>query len=250
MYCLLVIAIIQKCKCINNNNFTDFEYTNLIQRIKRGDTVEIQIVTSIISAVSVLSGSLIGAFCSWLINKKMYSKQFTDEEKFQKENLFYKERCRAEKLCNNANILRLDIATAIYQSIRILRNEDISKRYLYLLPICRYYSNAVASLSNSYTLQETSNVYQLYGIIEKVNRDIYIWNTGDDISLDKIKAGFVSILMHIYDVNYKEILKVDPNEISYEDLYKNDFIKTEFKEFLVKLDELCLLENMLKDRNS
>ena len=56
--------------------------------------------------------------------------------------------------------------------------------------------------------------------------------------------------MHIYDVNYKEILKVDPNEISYEDLYKNDFIKTEFKEFLVKLDELCLLENMLKDRNS
>ena len=70
------------------------------------------------------------------------------------------------------------------------------------------------------------------------------------LTLDKIKAGFVSILMHIYDVNYKEILKVDPNEISYEDLYKNDFIKTEFKEFLVKLDELCLLENMLKDRNS
>ena len=212
--------------------------------------MEIQIVTSIISAVSVLSGSLIGAFCSWLINKKIYSKQFIDEENFQKENLFYKERCRAERICNNANIIRLDIATAIYQSIRILRDEDISKNYLYLLPVCRYYSNAVASLSNRYTLQETSNVYQLYGIIEKVNRDIYIWSIGDDMSLDKIKAGFVSILMHIYDSNYKEILKADPNEISYEDLYKNEFIKIELKEFSSKLDKLCILENVIKDSNS
>ena len=56
--------------------------------------------------------------------------------------------------------------------------------------------------------------------------------------------------MHIYDVNYKEILKVDPNEISYEDLYKNDFIKIEFKEFLEKLDKLCVLENVLKNSNS
>lgn len=70
------------------------------------------------------------------------------------------------------------------------------------------------------------------------------------MSLDKIKAGFVSILMHIYDANYKEILKVDPNEISYEDLYKNDFIKIEFKEFLGKLDKLCILENVIKDSNS
>ena len=227
-----------------------FHVFKKFMRFWQRDKVEIQIVTSIISAVSVLSGSLIGAFCSWLINKKIYSKQFIDEENFQKENLFYKERCRAEKLCNNANILRLDIATAIYQSIRMLKNEDISKSYLYLLPICRYYSNAVTSLSNRYTLQETSNVYQLYGIIEKVNRDIYIWSIGDDISLEKIKAGFVSILMHIYDVNYKEILKVDPNEISYEDLYKNDFIKIEFKEFLEKLDKLCVLENVLKNSNS
>jgi len=209
--------------------------------------VQIQILTSIISAVSVLSGSLIGAFCSWLINKKIYSRQISDEEKFQKENLLYKERCRAEGISNNANILRLDIATAVYQSIRVLKNKDISKNYLYLLPLCKDYSSAVSSLSSNYTLQELSYVYQLYGIIEKINRDIYTWSVGDDISIEKLKSGFTSILIQIYGDNYKEILKVDPNEICYEDLYKNDFIKPEFRDFLIKLDELCLMENLIKN---
>lgn len=212
--------------------------------------MEIQIVTSIISAVSVLSGSLIGAFCSWLINKKIYSRQITDEEKFQKENLYYKERCRAEGICNYANILRLDIATAVFQSIRVLTNKDVNKNYLYLLPICKDYSMAVSSLSNKYSLQELSSVYQLYGIMEKVNRDIYNWSIGDDTSYERVKSGFVSILIKIYGENYTAILKVDPNRIGYEDLYKNDYIRPEFKELLLKLDDLCLLENLLKNNKS
>lgn len=173
-----------------------------------------------------------------------------DEAKIQEENRLYEETYRAKDLCNNANILRLDIATAIFQSIRVLQNKDISKNYLYLLPVCQNYSEAVSSLSDKYSLQELSSVYQLYGIIGKINRDIYNWTSGNEEAYEKVKLGFLSILIKIYGENYNDILRVDPNKICYEDLYKNEFISPVFKDLLLKLDDLCLVENLMKEKHS
>lgn len=208
--------------------------------------MEIQIITSIISAISVITGSIIGAICTWYINKKIYSIQINDAEKVRRENRMIEYNYRAKDVCNKANILRIDIATAIFQSIRVLKNKDENKRYLYLLPVCKDYSVLISSLSDRYSLQELSIIYQLYGIIEKVNRDINNWRVGDEEDYKKVKLGLRSILMKIYGEEYTNIINVDTEKISYEDLYKNEFIKPEFKEILTKLDVLCVLENLIK----
>lgn len=208
--------------------------------------LKIEIVTSTISAVSILTGSILGAICTWYINKRIYSIQINDAAKIRKENRMIGDGYRAKDICNKANILRIDIATAIFQSIRVLKNRDENKRYLYLLPVCKDYSTTISSLSDRYTLQELSIIYQLYGIIEKVNRDINNWKVGDNEEYEKVKIGLTSILMKIYGEDYKNIIMVDPEKIAYEDLYKNEFITPEFKDILTKLDNLCVLKNLMK----
>ena len=42
--------------------------------------MEIQVVTSIISAASIILGSLLGALSSYIISNKMYKKQLTHEK--------------------------------------------------------------------------------------------------------------------------------------------------------------------------
>ena len=147
----------------------------------------IAIVTTIISAISIIAGSLIGALFSWIISKKMHNQKIQEEYKLIQENRRYEDSYRAKEVCNNANVIRLDIANALYQSIRSLQNTDEKKKYLYLLPINQNYSQAVASLSDKYNLKELSYLYQLYGIIEKVNRDIYDWTIGDNDAYSKVK---------------------------------------------------------------
>lgn len=203
------------------------------------------IVTSIISAISILAGSLLGALFSWIISKKIHIQGVEDEHKIIEENRKYDEKFRAKEICNNANCIRLDFATAIFQSIRSIRNKEEKKKYLYILPINKEYSKAVASLSDKYTLKELSYIYQLYGIMEKVNRDINSWNLGDKESYNKVKQGFETILYKIYGENAKKILLINPEEISYSEIYNNDFIKDYYKEILTRLDELCILDNLL-----
>ncbi len=205
----------------------------------------IPVITSIISAISILAGSLVGAFCSYIISKKMYDVQVKEEHQTIEDNRRYEESYRAKELSKNANVLRLDIATALFQSIRSLRNNDEEKKYLYLLPINKNYSEAVANLCENYSLEELSYIYQLYGIIEKVNRDIYSWSIGDEDAYYKVTAGFKSILYKIYDGNYEKVLKIDPDNICYEELYKNDYIISPYKSLFLKLDKLCLAENII-----
>lgn len=205
------------------------------------------IVTSIISALSIVAGSLVGALCSWIINRKMHQKKIQDDYKMMEENHKYEEGFRLKELCNNANIIRLDIATALFQSIRSLKNKDDEKKYLYLLPINKNYSLAIVSLSDKYNLRELSLIYQLYGIIEKVNRDIFSWSIGDDSSYEKVLVGFKSILYKLYGENYRSVLKVDPDKITYEELYNNQYAREEYKSLLIKLDNLCLVENLTKE---
>ena len=114
------------------------------------------------------------------------------------------------------------------------------------MPLHKEYSLVVVSLSDKYTLQELSLIYQLYGIIEKVNRDIKVWKVGDNRAYDKVLKGFKSILYKIYKDNYEIILKVNPDMISYEELYNNEYINTDYKEVLKKLDKLCFMENKIE----
>lgn len=208
----------------------------------------IAIITTIISAISILAGSTLGALFSWIISKKMHSQKMQEEYKIMQENRKYEDSYRAKEVCNNANVIRLDIANALFQSIRSLQNTDEKKNYLYLLPINKYYSQAVASLSDKYNLKELSYLYQLYGIIEKVNRDIYEWTIGDTEAYDKVKTGFETILYKMYGDDFKKVLTIDPDKISYIELYKNDSTGKQYKDLLEKLDDLCLLENLLKEK--
>ncbi|MDS0524454.1 hypothetical protein NNC19_02115 [Clostridium sp. SHJSY1] len=205
------------------------------------------VVTSIISALSIIAGSLVGAFCSWKISKKINLERMKEEYKIIKENRKYEDTYRAKEICKNANVIRLDISTALFQSIRSIKNNQEEKKYLYSLPVNKNYSEAVASLSDRYSLKELSSIYQLYGIIEKVNRDIHSWSLGDDKAYEKVRAGFRSVLYKIYNENYENIIKIDPDKICYEDLYKNDYIKESYKNILAKLDELCVVENLLEN---
>lgn len=210
----------------------------------------IPVITSIISAVSIIVGSLVGAFCSYKISTKMYKKQVSDEHSLMIENREFEERFKVKQVCDNANIIRLDITTAIYQSIRSLQNNSEIKKYLYLLPINKNYSSAVASLSHKFNLKELSYIYQLYGIIEKVNRDIYNWNIGDSKQYENVEIGFEAILYKLYGENYDKLINIDTESITYEELYNNSLIEKHYKEILAKLDDVCILDNLLSVKNS
>lgn len=206
------------------------------------------LITTIISGSAIIIGSLIGASFSWVTNKKMTSKSIKEQYKLQEVNRAYEESYKIKELCTYANVVRLDICTAIFQSIRSLQNcEKMS--YIYILPISTEYQKAVASLSDKYDLKELSYIYQLYGIIEKVNKDVYEWKYGDEKNYEIIRNGLKDILIKLYGENYNKIIKTNIDELSYEDLYNNDLIKDGYKVVLKTLDTLCYIENTAKKSN-
>lgn len=206
------------------------------------------VITTLISATAIVTGSLIGAICSYFISKKTTSKSIKEQYRINEENRKYDERYKIKEMCTYANVVRLDICTAIFQSIRTLQNKEKTS-YLYILPISKEYQKAVASLSDKYTLKDLSYIYQLYGIIEKVNKDIFNWKYGDLEEFEMIKLGLKDIVIKIYGDNYKKVLNIDIEEISYQDLYNNDLIKSGYKTVLSTLDCLCYIEKIKKDRN-
>ncbi|MBP1889916.1 hypothetical protein J2Z53_001499 [Clostridium moniliforme] len=201
----------------------------------------IPLITSIISAISILLGSAMGAWFSWLINNKMYKRKMKEEYNIIKDNREYEEQFKFKEICSNANLIRLDICTSIYQSIRILLENE---NYIYPIPINKNYSCAISTLSDNYSLKELSYIYQLYGIIERVNNDILNFNFNSEKELKNIINGFEVILNKIYGENFKKFLKVNIDDISYKDLYDNEYIKLGYRDILKKLDELCYRENM------
>lgn len=204
------------------------------------------LITTLISGSAIIIGSLIGASFSWVINKKITSKSIKEQYKLQEVNREYEESYKMKALCIYANVIRLDICTAIFQSIRSLQNKD-EMSYIYILPISKEYQKAVASLSDKYNLKELSYIYQLYGIIEKVNKDVYECKYGDKKGYENIRCGLSDILRKLYGKNYSKIINTDIDKLSYEDLYNNDLIKEGFKEVLKTLDDLCYLENIKKE---
>lgn len=191
------------------------------------------IITSIISAASIILGSLLGAFFSYKINNVMYIKKCAQDKILSREKINYDVSKRLIEISENANIIRLDIATSIFECIRSIKKGDIDIEYIAYFPIYLDYSKAISSLYNAFSLKEISYIYQLYARIDKLNYDIKNHNTKD------IKKDIILILNKIYGDNYMKILMVDPDKVSFKELYQNNYIISEYKEILLKLDEIC-----------
>ncbi|WP_034849752.1 hypothetical protein [Clostridium hydrogeniformans] len=206
-------------------------------------TIPNYLVTPLISASAILLGSLVGAYFSWVISNKTTVKSIKEQYRIMEINRKYEEEHKCKKICVYANIIRLDVCTSIFQSIRgikgINNNEEGS---FYPIPINKSYSNLVAALSDKYTLKELSYLYQLYGIIEKLNYDILNQGLIEKSYREVILKDYEGLLKKIYGINYKEILRVDHDKISYKELYENNIIKEGYREVLRKLDYICILE--------
>jgi hypothetical protein len=196
------------------------------------------LVTTCMSAVSIILGAIIGAICSWIINKnsicrteKLQSKLAEDERKLKKEVVL-------KKVYENAAIIRLDICTAMYQTIRNLKRNKNDYNNIIPLPINLNYSSSVALLEQYFELKELSYIYQLYGIIEKLNYDIKRFGFSSEEYKFIIKDCELFI-SKLYGENYEKILEVDIDNVRFEELYNNSFIKAGYKGVLEKLDRIC-----------
>jgi len=195
---------------------------------------------TLISSVSIMIGAIIGGIFSWIVTKKSTDKTIEVQNKIVEDNRRYAENVRLKRSREYANIIRLDICTALFNSIRILKNSGSKKDVdIYPIPMDREYSGGVAYLKNDFGLKEMSYIYQLYGIIEKLNRDTNNFNYYDEKSYDIVNMDCKMFMKKLFGENIKKILEVDIDKVSYKDLYYNDLIKEGYKKTLKKLDDIC-----------
>ncbi|KGN01147.1 hypothetical protein Z969_08650 [Clostridium novyi A str. 4570] len=203
-----------------------------------------EFVTPIISATSVIIGSLIGGICTWITAKHSIKKSTEVENKIIEENRKYDEIKEEENFKQNVNIIRLDISNAIFQSIRNIKKIE-DKNYInkYPIPLNREYAKVIACLNKKFTLKELSYIYQLYAIIEIFNNHIgeIDITVREDLKYNLIKKDCELILRKIYGDRYSEVLKWNIDDMTYVDVYNNDIIKEGYKNILKKLDSICSL---------
>nr|WP_272507459.1 hypothetical protein [Clostridium aestuarii] len=208
-----------------------------------------QFIIPIISASAIILGSLIGALCSWLTTKYCTYKNIEVENKIVEDNRKYEKEDKINKFYENVNIIRLDICTAMFQSIRTLKCFDQKKIInKYPIPINKEYSKMVAALSSEFDLKEMSYIYQLYGIIEVLNEHIKDLSYGDKDGCNLIKKDCELFLKKLYGENYPRILNYDIDKLSYKELYNNEFIKIGYKNTLKKLDEIVCIDKYEESR--
>ncbi|MCY6369113.1 hypothetical protein [Clostridium ganghwense] len=184
-------------------------------------------ISTIFSTAAIITGSLVGGLCSWIITKHS-----------TKDNRRYDYNEKINKICENINIIRLDICNAIFQSIRTLKyfnNENSVNKYP--IPINKDYSKVVASLTNKFELKEMSYIYQLYGIIETLNTHIKDLHYDDKQGCELIKQDCELFLKKLYGENFIKIIEIDIEETTYQELYDNELIKIDYREVLKKLDK-------------
>lgn len=203
-----------------------------------------EIFETMISAIAIIIGSLIGAFFSWIISKKTTLKNIEEQYKILERNMVYEETCKKDEVCKQANIVRLDICTALFQSIRAIKEYTLNEeKNIYPIPINKSYSYSVATLSNYYSLQDISYIYQLYSFIESMNSHLMYKNfLKEEFKEKELINIYKQFIEKVYGENCNEILKLHVDNISYEDLYKNNYIKEGYKNALEKLDKLCIKE--------
>ncbi|AJA48901.1 hypothetical protein CPAST_c28350 [Clostridium pasteurianum DSM 525 = ATCC 6013] len=196
----------------------------------------------IISATAIIGGTLIGAICSYLIAKSTTNKSTKVQNEIFNESRKLEANIRKKNTCQYANILQLDICTAIFQSIRSIRNiqsNEVNKYPIYI-PVNTQYSKAIAFLTDDFNLKEMSYLYQLYGIIEKINHDIKKLDYKNCRDYDSVRIDYEIFLEKLYGENMEIISKLDiDNGITYEDLIGNNFIKDGYKIVLEKLNKIC-----------
>lgn len=195
---------------------------------------------TLISCISILLGAVVGGIFSWFITKESTNKTIQVQNKIVEDNRKYAENTRIRRSREYANIIRLDICTALFNSIRILKafesNDEVE---IYPIPMDREYSSGVAYLKNDFKLKELSYIYQLYGPIEKLNRDTNNFNYFDNDNYELIKIDCQMFLKKIYGDNWEDILSVNIDTACYENLYENDEIKKGYRIVLKKLDKIC-----------
>lgn len=201
----------------------------------------ISLISALISAGGLVLGSVIGAICSWSITRISIREQI----QIKKESLEYQQRINNKERYINANIIRLDICTAIYQSIRCLQNFD-DPVTISSMTMFKDYHKLVASLGDELSLKELSYIYQLYGIIDTTFNYI---NSVEDIYLDSrisIRNSLKNILKKVYGENYIKIISVNIDKVSYETLYADCLMKAGYRDVLSKLDDMCSLDYIKK----
>lgn len=190
-------------------------------------------LTPAISAAAILTGSIIGGIWSWIITKK----NIEVENKIAEDNKKYDNLQKINNICENINIIRLDICNAIFQSIRTLKyydEEDNENKYP--IPINKDYSRVVASITSLFDLKEMSYIYQLYGIMETMNKHMKNFDYSDE-GYHLIKKDCELFLQKLYGQNFHKILQFDIERATYEQLYNNELIKIGYREVLQKLDK-------------
>ncbi|KGM95315.1 hypothetical protein Z968_09315 [Clostridium novyi A str. 4552] len=203
-----------------------------------------EFVTPIISATSVIIGSVIGGICTWITAKHSIRKSTEVENKIVEENRKYDEVKILESFRQNVNIIRLDISNAVFQSIRNIKKIE-EKNYInkYPIPLNKEYSKVISCLNKKFTLKELSYIYQLYAIIEILNNhigeiDITI---KDNLKYNLIKEDCELVLKKIYGEKYKEVFNWNIDNMTYEEIYNNTVIKEGYKKVLKKLDDIASL---------
>lgn len=195
--------------------------------------------STLVSAIAIIIGALIGGACSWFVTKKAALRNEKLQSKITEDNKKYEEDYNLDKLRENATIIKIDICTALFGSIRGFKSVSIKEENdIYPLPINPNYSLAIASFKEKFDLKEISYIYQLYGIIEKLNHDIKNFHfTKDEFNL--IEKDYLILLKKLYGDNFDKIIMLDIDSVSYESLYNNEFIKIGYKDVLKKLDMVC-----------
>lgn len=198
------------------------------------------LITPLISFISIILGAIIGGIFGWFTTKKSTDRNIEVQNKIVEDNRKYQENVRKKRSRQYANIIRLDLCTAIFQSIRLLKSfNDKNSVDMYPIPMDSEYSSGVAYLKNEFDLKELSYIYQLYGIIEKLNRDTNEFNYCDNNSYNLVKIDCTMLLKKLYGENLKKAINIDIDTITYKQLYENDIIKTGYRNILAKLDEIC-----------
>lgn len=207
--------------------------------------IQSNLIIPLISSASVIAGTLIGALLNWIINKKITERTINEQYKLREQSRKYQEEINTQEICKYVNNIRLDIATAMFQSIRTIKDIKEGKNtYNHIIPINKNYPNIISCLIEKYNLNDISYIYQLYGIIEKVNHDVLKSNFYDKNILKQIETDYYNILEKLYGENVDKIIEVDIENVQYKDLYDNDLINKKYKNILQKLDKLCYLENL------
>lgn len=196
------------------------------------------LINPIISSISIIVGAILGGIFSWFINKNSTCKSIETQGKIEKARREYQEQNKALKLNEYATIIRLDICTTLFQSLRMLKEfENNENASIYPIPMNHNYAEAIAALDKILNLKEMSYIYQLYGIIQKLNYDTKGHNY-DKIQYTLVKEDYEMFVKKLYGQNFLKALEFDMDKVTYINLYDNEIIKSGYKDVLTKLDNI------------